>query len=171
MSSRIDVPSQLQESKIAAGKQLRNAGIGGAAVLVGVAMYQVALAAGLPWGEAAYGGRAELTDGVLSTGYRVMSASAAVILLFAAWVIAARARLVGRRILGERFVGVGTWLITAYLIVNTVMNLASSNPVERWVIGPATAIAALFCLTVGRAANGDHEGSISHDTQYGSARE
>ncbi len=68
----------------------------------------------------------------------------------------------GRRILSERFVGVGTWVITAYLIVNTVMNLGSSNPVERWVIGAATAIAAVLCLTVARVANG---------AQYGASRE
>ncbi len=141
-------PATRQEST--ATTTLRNAGIGAATVLIGVAIYQVALAAGLPWGEAAYGGRAALTDGVLSASYRVMSAAAAVILLLSAWIVAARARLIPRFVLGERFIGVGTWVITAYLIVNTGMNLASSNPVERWVIGASTAAAASLCLIVAR---------------------
>ena len=141
-------PTTRQEST--ATTTLRNAGIGATAVLIGVAMYQVALAAGLPWGDAAYGGRATLTDGVLSTSYRIMSAVAATILVLFAWIVATRAQLIPRFVLGERFIRVGTWVITAYLIINTGMNLASSNPVERWVIGASTAAAASLCLIVAR---------------------
>jgi hypothetical protein len=45
--------------------RVRRCAKGAAALLVGVSGFQVALAAGAPWGEATQGGRAANVDGVL----------------------------------------------------------------------------------------------------------
>ncbi len=123
----------------------------GAAVLVGgillqfVAGFQVALAFGAPWGEHAYGGRATTTDGRLSPGYRVMSAVAVPILLFAAWIVLARADLVSG---GDDWVNVAIWFVFGYLVLNTVANFASSSKVERYLLGTVTAVCAVGTLIV-----------------------
>jgi hypothetical protein len=122
-----------------------------AAVLVGgillqfVAGFQVALALGAPWGEHAYGGRAKTTNGRLAAGYRAMSAVAVPILLFAAWIILAKADLVSG---GGDWVNVAVWIVFGYLVLNTAANLASSSKIERYVMGSVTAVCALGTLVV-----------------------
>ena len=123
----------------------------GAAVLVGgillqfVAGFQVGLAFGAPWGDHAYGGRAETTNGVLSPRYRVMSAVAVPILLLAAWIILARANLVRG---GDDWVNVAIWFVFGYLVLNTAANLASSSKIERYLMGTVTAVSAIGTLIV-----------------------
>lgn len=69
---------------------VRIAALAAAVLLVLVALFQAALAFGLPWGGAAYGGGAAGADGVLPTGLRISSAVAAVVLTLAAWVVLRR---------------------------------------------------------------------------------
>ena len=122
-----------------------------AAVLVGgillqvVAAFQVALAFGAPWGDHAYGGRAETVNGRLPPAYRVMSAVAVPMLLFSSWIILAKADLVTG---GGDWVNVAIWFVFGYLVLNTVANLASSSKVERYVMGTTTAVAAVGTLIV-----------------------
>lgn len=121
-----------------------------AAIVVGilllvVAAFQVALAFGAPWGDHAYGGRAETANGRLSTRYRMMSAAAIPILLLAAWIVLARAGLFAGA--GD-WVNAAVWVVFGYLVLNTVANVASTSKVERYGLGFVSAIAALGTLIV-----------------------
>jgi len=122
--------------------------IGAALLLAGVAVFQAALALGAPWGEMAYGGRVETTDGVLSGRHRASSAFSFFVLLFAAWVILARADVVSEGFLSDGFVRAASWVVASYLVLNTVMNATARTSVERWVMGSATAIAAVLSFVV-----------------------
>lgn len=124
---------------------LRIAAVAAAVLLVGISVFQVLLALGAPWGSAAYGGGAAGPDGVLPSGLRVASAVAAVILGTAAWVILARADLVRRGPLGARILRWATWVIVAFMVLNTLSNVASSSPVERWVLGGTTVVLVFLC--------------------------
>jgi hypothetical protein len=117
-----------------------------AALLLGViSVFQVLLALGAPWGSAAYGGGAAGPDGVLPSGLRVASAVAAVILGVAAWVILVRADLVRRGPLSPRLVRWASWVIAAFMVLNTLSNLSSSSPVERWLLGGTTVVLVFLC--------------------------
>ena len=124
------------------------AAIGAAVLLVGVAVFQVVLALGVPWGAISYGGRVATEGGVLPLRYRIMSAVAALILVLAAWVVLARADVSPAGPLGEGMLKWATWVICGYLVLNTVMNIASRSAAERWVMGSVTAVAAVLCLIV-----------------------
>jgi hypothetical protein len=127
---------------------LEVAAIGAALLLAGVAVFQAALALGAPWGEMAYGGRVETIEGVLPARYRASSAFALFVLLFAAWVILARADVVSEGLLSDGFVRAASWVIAGYLVLNTVMNATARTSVERWAMGSATAIAAVLSFVV-----------------------
>lgn len=112
----------------------------------------MALACGVPWVRPPWG-RAELIDGALITQYRYLSANAAFV--FVASVVAARARVLPRLFLGVRFVRLGPRFIAAFLALNTMMNLMSNNPVERWGFGAITAFASVLCVIVARSPAAD----------------
>ena len=108
-----------------------------------LAGFQAALAAGVPWGEAAWGGRQR----ELPRQLRVASAVSMVIWLGAAMVVLARA---GSPIV-QLPAGVaywGTWLLVAVLLVGAVVNFASSSRYERYGWGPFSVAMAVFCLVV-----------------------
>ena len=120
-----------------------------AASLLGVvAAFQIALALGAPWGGSAYGGRAPVTGGTLPVRYRVMSAAGVLLLALAAWIILARADIVG----GPNDVAWPIWLVAAYLSFNTFANLASPSRIERWLWGSVSAAAAVLTVIVARLA-------------------
>jgi hypothetical protein len=124
------------------------AAIGAALLLAGVAVFQAALALGAPWGDMAYGGRVETTEGVLPSRYRASSAFPFLVLLFAASVILARAEVMSEGFLSDGFVRTASWVVASYLVLNTVMNATARTSVERWVMGSATAIAAALSFIV-----------------------
>ena len=105
-----------------------------------VAAFQVALAAGAPWGEAAWGGA---NPGVLPPGLRAASAASATAYgLLAATtaspLVPARAR---RRVLT---------LASGAMVAGTLLNLASPSLVERVLWTPvAAALAVLLALSRG----------------------
>jgi hypothetical protein len=118
------------------------AAIGASAILLGFAGLQVALAAGAPLGEHVWGGTQER---VLATGMRAAAGGAAIALTVAAGVVTRRVGVTGRP---ARWLSPATWAIAGYLALNTVGNLASSSDVERWLFGPATAIASALTAVV-----------------------
>ena len=123
-----------------------SAAIGVGGVCLAFAGLQVALAAGAPLGEHVWGGTQER---VLPTGMRVAAATAAIALPAMAAVVARRAGLVGRP---ARWLTPATWLIAGFLALNTVGNLASSSPVERFAFAPVTAAAAALTAFDGVSA-------------------
>jgi hypothetical protein len=85
-----------------------------AAVLVAaVAAFRVALAAGLPLGEATMGGRAATVDGVLQTPYRAMAFGSAVVLVLAAWIVLGRAGMVPI-VLDSQALVWSAWVVTGF---------------------------------------------------------
>jgi hypothetical protein len=126
-------------------RSVRIAAVTAAVLLGGISVFQVLLALGAPWGSAAYGGGAAGPDGVLPSGLRVASAVAAVILGVAAWVILVRADLVRRGPMSPRLVRWASWVIAAFMVLNTLSNLSSSSPAERWVLGGTTVVLVFLC--------------------------
>ena len=122
-----------------------------AATLFGLlALFQVALALGAPLGAYVYGGRIALDDGRLPTKWRVASAAAALILLGFAWVILARAGVIGTS-LDETLLLVLSWMVVAYMALNTAGNLTGKTNIERYVFGGITMVLVVLCAIVAAA--------------------
>lgn len=119
-----------------------------AAVLFGVvALFQVALALGVPWGAFAFGGRAVRDDGILPVGYRAASAVTAVVLVFFAVVILIRGGVIGAS--GDStWVTVMSWVIVAFMAINTPMNLMGQHWIEKYVFGGITLVLVVLCSIV-----------------------
>ncbi|WP_181033629.1 hypothetical protein [Arthrobacter sp. SX1312] len=119
-----------------------------AALLAVVGGFQAALAAGAPWGEAAYGGAHR---GVLPAKYRASSALST--LVYAALVQVTLGRGPGptarRRILTAA---------SGLMMVGTAMNLASRSRIERLVWTP---VAGTLAVTLLRAARAPRTGVTS----------
>jgi hypothetical protein len=106
-------------------------------LLAGLAVFQVALAAGAPLGAFAWGG----SHRVLPTRLRVGSAVSVVIYaLFAAFVVDKAGLL--SLVPGEDLVQVGMWVISGYLVLGIVVNGISRSRPERMVMTPVTAVLA-----------------------------
>ena len=112
------------------------------ALLALLAGFQLALVLGAPWGRLAWGGG----NRVLPTRFRVGSAvSIAAYALFAA-VILDRAGLAG--LMPDGVSAVGIWVLAGYLLIGTVMNLASRSIPERAVMTPVAAVLCAACVLV-----------------------
>ena len=98
-----------------------------AAFLV-LAVFQLALAAGAPWGRAAWGGR---NPGRLPTPLRVASGVSVVVYVLASVIVLDR---VGRPLvdLPDPVSNSGAWVLVVLLLIGAVMNFASSSPYERF---------------------------------------
>jgi hypothetical protein len=123
-------------------------GVAAACLLGVVVLFQLALAAGAPWGAAAYGGRAAQDDGRLPTRYRVASAGTAVVLTGALWLVLAAGAVIGAAPLSENLLGVGVWVLVGVFALNTVGNVAGRHPVERWGAGGITAVLTILCAWI-----------------------
>lgn len=125
------------------GRMVRGAAIFGAVLQAAVAMFQLLLAAGLPFGAAAWGGRHR----VLPTNLRIGSAAAAAVLMSGAWIILARAN-VARPGPGSRFIRGTCWVFAGYLAFNTLANAASTSMMERVILTPVTVILTVCFVVV-----------------------
>ncbi len=96
--------------------------------LITVVAFELALAAGAPWGSAAYGGG---DPGRLSTELRIGSVFVAGFWLLAALTALARGGVAASPI-PHAFSRRAVWGLTVLLAVGAVMNAASSNPWERF---------------------------------------
>jgi predicted Co/Zn/Cd cation transporter (cation efflux family) len=111
-------------------------------VLIGLAVFQVLLAAGRPLGRFAWGGHNEVLPARLRVGSVVsicLYAFFAALLLTAAGVLA---------VLPEGFVRVAVWVLTAYFGLGVVMNAASRSRPERLVMTPVALVLCGACLLV-----------------------
>ena len=103
------------------------------------AAMQLWIAAGIApvsivWG----GGQNELTPFL-----RIASVFAATVLLGFAWVIHQRSLP-----LHASWINVASWFVSGYMMLNTLGNLASVSPFERYVSGSVTMILAVCCSVV-----------------------
>ena len=121
----------------------RTAAVIVAAGLLFIAVFQLALALGAPFGRAAWGGAHDR----LPTRLRRSSAVAVVIWLIATAVVLARADYVTLPGPAE-IATAGTWVVVVLLGLGAIVNVASSSPWERFGWGPPAAILAAFGLVV-----------------------
>jgi hypothetical protein len=111
-----------------------------------IAAFQVALALGVPWGRAAYGG----TSATLQPELRVASGVATVVWLLAAAVVLGRAGYWG----SARWSGTlsrGIWVVAVLLALGAVVNFASSSPWERFGWGPLALLLSILCVVLARS--------------------
>ena len=124
-------------------------GLFAALLLVANAMFQLALAAGVRWGNAAYGGKVAQDDGSLPTRYRIMSLVSAMFMGILILVILSASGIATSSPLST---GATVWACrgaSMLFALNTAGNLTSTSKVERWVMGSATT-----CLTIAFALIG-----------------
>jgi hypothetical protein len=122
--------------------------VSAAVLLCAVAVFQVALAVGAPWGEATLGGRAATVDGVLTFPFRLLAAISALVLVAAAGIILTRAGVIDCGLLGDSTVFWMTWGIVGFMALNTLGNASARHPVERWVMSSITLVVTIFCAIV-----------------------
>lgn len=108
-----------------------------------MAVFQIALASGAPWGRFAWGGQ---HPGVLPTGLRVGSALAVPIYALIAVVALDRAGAVD--LLPSGAARVGMWVVFAFFAVGVVMNGISRSKSERNTWTPVTAVLAALALVI-----------------------
>lgn len=120
-----------------------------AAVLIGgVAVFQVALAAGAPYGEAVFGGKAPTNDGVLTTPFRILAVVQALVLVALGWVLLARTEVAGITLPAGGTPSWLIWTILGFLVLNTLGNFSAPHPIERWVMGPITLVLSGLTLVI-----------------------
>jgi hypothetical protein len=117
-----------------------------------LAAFQAALAAGAPWGRAAWGG--EHAD--LSATQQGASAVAAVIYVAAAVIVLCRAGVIWPRRSDAAIVRWGTWFVAAAMAAGALPNLASQSRWENFILGPLALVLAALCVVVARRA-GTHQ--------------
>jgi hypothetical protein len=116
-----------------------------AILFVGMAAFQASLALGAPLGAHVLGGR---YSGALPSRLRAFSAFAAVVLVGGALVILARAGAIGWPAGATGLLPPGSWAIAAFLVLNTLGNLASKSRLERTLFAATTAVLAVLSAYV-----------------------
>jgi hypothetical protein len=111
----------------------------------GMAAFQASLALGAPLGAHVLGGR---QPGRLPSRLRAFSAIAAAILVGFALVILARADAIGWPADATGLLVPVAWAIAAFLVLNTIGNLASKSRLERTVLAAMTATLAVLSAYV-----------------------
>ena len=114
-----------------------------AGLTVIVCLFQLALAAGAPWGEYAMGGA---FPGVMPTPMRVAAAVQIAVLAVIALVVLSRAGLAlpGLRRTSRWLI----WVVAALLGVGVVLNLITPSPMERLIWAPVAVLLFLSALRV-----------------------
>jgi ABC-type maltose transport system permease subunit len=109
--------------------------------VVGMAVFQVLLAAGYPYGAAAFGGG----TAVLPTRLRIASAISATLFCGALYVVLAEGGLFGA---GGRtnFVHVATWIFVAIFALSGFANSASRSRWERHIMAPLALLLTSCCV-------------------------
>ncbi|MEV0283732.1 hypothetical protein AB0H36_06360 [Kribbella sp. NPDC050820] len=153
------------------GASARTAAIAAAIGFAGLAVFQLLLAAGAPYGEAAWGGN---TEGRLPAGLRVGSAISVVVYAGAAAVVLRRAGF-GIR-LPSVVARIGTWVLVVLLTLGALANFASQSPWERFLLGPVALLLAGLCFVVAgspvdRAASSVRQARTSHSPGADERRE
>ena len=98
-------------------------------LIAAIAIFQVGLAAGAPWGAAAWGGS---RPGVLPKGFRIASMFSIVILALLGWIVLARDGVVEAPV-STGVVEIAAWVAAGYFLLGTLANAFSrSRPERMW---------------------------------------
>ena len=114
-----------------------------AVLMAGVAVFQVAVVVGAPWGAYTQGGG---TDGALGSSGRLLAAISCVILLMMGTAILARVGEGPLKSAPGRVVTALAWFTTIYAALAVVLNLITPSASERAVFAPTTIL--MFALVV-----------------------
>jgi hypothetical protein len=117
-------------------------------LIAGVALFQVALAAGAPYGEAVFGGKAPTDAGVLNPTFRALALVQALVLVLLAGILLARAGVITTTIVSVGTLGWLTWVVVGFLVLNTAANLTAPHPIERWGMGSTTLVLSGLTLVI-----------------------
>lgn len=123
---------------------VRASGMLVAALMAGLVAFQLALAIGLPWGRAAYGGQYEL----LPDGLRVASGVAALVWSAVALIVLRRAGVVSFSLLPQNWLPAAVWVVVAILVLAVVMNAITTSAIERAIWLPVSALMLIGTLVV-----------------------
>ena len=116
------------------------------AVLTALAVFQLGLTLGAPWGRLAWGGQhAGRLPGRLRVG------SAVSILLYAAFAAVLLDRAAVVDVLPDAVSRVGAWVLIGYFTLGILLNGISRSPAERAVMTPTTLVLAVCSLLVALA--------------------
>lgn len=114
------------------------------AALAAVTLFQLALAAGVPWGRAAYGGVGD----PLPLRLRVVSAVAAVFWGLVALTVAARGGVAAPTPVPDAQLSLAVWIASGLLVPAVVLNLITPSRIERAVWFPVSAVALVTTAAV-----------------------
>jgi hypothetical protein len=116
-----------------------------AALIAVVVGFQLALAAGAPWGHLTMGGA---YPGQLPPNMRVAAVIQAVVLAMLALVVAARARLVLPRWhnLSRKLI----WLVVVFMGISVVLHVITPSAAERALWLPVIVVLAICAVIVAR---------------------
>ncbi|MFS2241227.1 hypothetical protein [Microbacterium sp. OR16] len=117
-----------------------------AVILALVAVFQIALAAGAPWGRFAWGGSHQ----VLPTRLRVGSAVS--VLIYAVIAATAFTRVGAVQLLPKDLAVVAMWVVVGYFTLGILMNAASRSRPERLAMVPTTVVLAVLSLLIALGA-------------------
>jgi hypothetical protein len=108
--------------------------------LLFVAIFQILLATGAPYGEAAWGGQ---KGKVLPRNYRIASAFSCLFFIFSILVVLSATAIID--LFSSSFADGYMWFLTVYLGLGIFMNAISRSKIERlW----APVIAVMFVLSL-----------------------
>jgi hypothetical protein len=113
-------------------------------LLVVLTLFQLGLAAGAPWGAAAYGGG---WTGVLPKGMRINSLVFGLVIypLIILYVLDAGEVISSGWLPGSRTVAM--WVLVAFFGIGSIANFASRSKVERW-WGPVALVVGICCAVL-----------------------
>ena len=117
-----------------------------AVILALIAVFQIALAAGAPWGKLAWGGSHEVLPAKLRIG------SLVAVVIYAAIVMIAFTRLGALHALPDGVAVVAMWVVFGYFALGIVLNAASRSKPERLVMTPTTVVLAVLSLLIALGA-------------------
>lgn len=122
----------------------RAAAVGAAGIVGADIGFQLALAAGAPWGRAAWGGAADRLPPVL----RLASGLASIVLVGVGLVVLRRGGFTVPAPLPDRWLARTCWVLAVLAGVNTIANLASASELERNLMAPAAGTLAVLCAVL-----------------------
>jgi hypothetical protein len=151
----------MSEPRTLAGGTARVAAWAGALAAIGftsLAVFQAALAAGAPWGHAAWGG--ESAD--LSAAQQTASAVAAVVYVAAVLIVLCRSAVIWPARSDTAVFHWGIWFFAAAMAVGALPNFASQSRWENFILGPLALALAALCFVVARRAASHPEAELGH---------
>ena len=109
----------------------------------GIMCFQILLALGFPFGQAAWGGKYKK----LPPGFRIASLFSAGIMAFASIFVLEKANVFSV-LHSPKVVTFGIWILAVFLWLNTIGNFVSRSKWEKRIMTPVSLILSLLCLAV-----------------------